>query len=279
VTGQFHNRTRRSRSIPRSLARRGRFLDIPLYYLLRTSDLAREGLDHSGSYRFADHIYRGVPSGRGAFGRWLDSQLLQLPATRAFKYRYLAAREELVRFLIERATFGSGASTDVLSVPCGIPRELADAAADVAEQLGSPPAWVVLHGLDLDDSALAVASGFMRDRNLGDFKAVRGDALDRRAYGGPFDFITCTGLTEFLNDRDAAQLYALLFDVLRYGGRFVTSGMKRRWASDYLLRLGELHAHYRDEAALRQLLAPLPFRDVSTRTDDTGLQTVVVARK
>ena len=52
--------------------RRGRLLDIPLYFVLRSSDLAREGLDHSGSWRFADHIYKGEPSGWGPLGRWLE---------------------------------------------------------------------------------------------------------------------------------------------------------------------------------------------------------------
>jgi hypothetical protein len=32
------------------------------------SDLGREGIINSGSYRFADHIYHNEPSGRGHFG-------------------------------------------------------------------------------------------------------------------------------------------------------------------------------------------------------------------
>ena len=92
-TARFYNRTRRSASLPRSLLRRGRVLALPVYAALRRSDLAREGFDHSGSYRFADHIYRGEPSGRGAFGRWLDARLLKLPAVRSFRSRYEAARD------------------------------------------------------------------------------------------------------------------------------------------------------------------------------------------
>jgi SAM-dependent methyltransferase len=276
---ELHNRTRRSRSIPLSLLRRGRVLDIPLYYVLRTSDLAREGLDHSGSYRFADHIYRGEPSGRGSVGRWLDRRLLNLPAARAFRFRYLAAREELARFLTVRSMVAGNEPIHVLSVPCGIPRELADAAADVAPHFGQPPPRIVFHGLDLDESALVLARQFMRDRGLDEFRTHRGDALERRSYPDRLDFVTCTGLTEFLEDEDVARLFAVIFDVLRPGGCFVTSGMRRRWTTEYLLTLGELRTHYRNEAALRQLLAPLAFSGVSARADDTGLQTVVVARK
>lgn len=279
MTSVFHNRTRRSRSIPLSLLRRGRILDIPVYYLLRSSDLAREGLDRSGSHRFADHIYRSEPSGQGAFGRWLDARLLEMPAARAFRFRYLAAREELARFLIERAGRAIDEPTDVLSVPCGVPRELADAASDVRARSGGLPASVAFHGLDLDDTVLAEACAFMARRGLGRFTAIRGDALDRRSYPGRFDFITCTGLTEFLDDETAGRLFGVLFDVLEPEGCFLTSGMTRRWASDYLLQLGELRTQYRDGDALRRLLEPLPFRSLSIRVDPTGLQTVVTARK
>jgi len=279
VTDQFHNRTRRSRSIPLSLVRRGRILDIPLYYVLRASDLAREGLERSGSHRFADHIYRGVPSGRGPFGRWLDQRLLRMPAARAFRFRYLAARRELAAFLVERAATSGNDATAVLSVPCGIPRELVDAASDVRARLGYLPPRITFYGLDLDTSVLAEARRFMSDSGLDEFRTLQGDALDRATYSGTFDFITCTGLTEFLNDERVERLFRLLFDVLRPGGRVVTSGMRRRWTSDYLLTLGELRTHYRDGDELRRLLSQLPFRDVSTRVDDTGLQTVMVARK
>ena len=279
MTDRFHNRTRRSRSIPLSLVRRGRILDIPLYYALRTSDLAREGLERSGSYAFADHIYRGVPSGRGPFGRWLDKRLLQMPAARAFRFRYVAARREIGAFLLERNATREGDAITILSVPCGIPRELAGAAADVRTRLGSLPAHIGLYGLDLDADVLEQARRFMADNDLQAFRTLEGDALDPAAYAGTFDFITCTGLTEFLDDERARLLFRLLFDVLRPHGRLLTSGMRRRWTSDYLLTLGELRTHYRDADGLRRLLAPLAFRDIVTETDETGLQTVVIARK
>src|ERR1700761_5956453 len=101
---KLHNRTRSSCSIPDKLKLEGRWLEIPLYYLLRQSDLAREGLENSGSYRFADHIYRNQPSGIGIVGSILDRVLTSLPAVRSFRNRYLAARDELVHFLTHRST-------------------------------------------------------------------------------------------------------------------------------------------------------------------------------
>jgi SAM-dependent methyltransferase len=282
VTGELYNRTRRSASIPRSLLRRGRVHDVLLYYLLRFSDLAREGLDHSGSHRFADHIYRGRPSGRGPFGSWLDARLLALPAVRAFRFRYTAARDALTVFLRERLAVGDtaeGDTVEVLSAPCGIPRELVDAAAAVRAQLGGRIDRVVFHGLDLDETVLAEASGFAAARGLHGFRTHHGDALDRTAYPAVADFITCTGLGEFLDDDTLARLYALQFEVLRPGGVLVTSGMERRRGSDYLLRLAEIRTHYRSEAQLRRLIAGLPVREVATRQDTEGIQTIVTARK
>ena len=78
----LHNRTCTSASIPRKLLREGKLHLLPVYALMRTSDLAREGIENSGSYRFADHVYRNeartfehgvgdqarIPTVRGAKG-------------------------------------------------------------------------------------------------------------------------------------------------------------------------------------------------------------------
>jgi len=267
------NRTRRSRSIPLALLKRGRILEVPLYYLLRTSDLAREGLDHSGSHRFADHIYAGDPSGRGAFGRWLDARLLAMPSVQSFRNRYLAARDEVARFLRERGD--TTAHLHLLSVPCGIPRELADGAALVGDRRPN----VAFHGVDLDPAVLDEARAFAAARGLAPFVAHQGDALDRATYPEGADFITCTGLAEFLDDAHVARLYAVLFDVLRPGGRLVTTAMRRVPRSDYLLRLAELRVHYRTALELETILRRLPFAHVSVRPDALGIQAIAVADK
>lgn len=287
MTGELHNRTRRSASIPLALLKRGRVLEIPLYYLLRTSDLAREGLDRSGSHRFADHLYLGRPSGTGPFGHWLDRRLLALPTSRAFRFRYLAARDELAAYLVARLGAAEpaavGATIDVLSVPCGLPRELVDAAAAVGERLGERGSGrldrVVFHGLDLDPAVLVEARELAAARGLSGFRPHLGDALDRASYPPAVDFITCTGLGEFLDDDQLTFLYGIFFAVLRPGGVLLTSGLDRRRGADYLLRLAEIRTHYRDEAHLQHLFAPLPFRQVTTWRDETGIQTIVRALK
>ena len=278
-TATFYNRTRRSASIPKSLIRRGRLLDLPIYYVLRMSDLAREGLEHSGSHRFADHIYRSEPSGRGIVGRWLDGRLLALPAVRSFRHRYLAARNELSLFLIDRLKQPGDRPVHVLSVPCGIPRELADAADLVRWRLGALPDRLVFHGYDLDREVLDEAIRFARDRGLRTFRAHHGDALDRAAYLQSFDYITCTGLAEFLDDRQLAELYGIFFEILDNGGRLFTSAMQRRRLSEYLLQIAEIRTYYRGADDIHRLIEPVGFADVRTRRDELQLQTIVVATK
>jgi len=285
AVAQFHNRTRRSLSIPAKLLRRGRLLEIPLYYLLRMSDLAREGLDHSGSYRFADHIYRNVPSGRGRLGRWLDARLLEMRAVRSFRNRFLAVRDALRDFLTSvpaspvRDMSYSAALMDVLSVPCGIPREMVEGVRLYRQRTGGTLEGIRFHGLDLDAGVLREAEAFARAGGLPNFTPHHGDALDRASYPAAADFITSTGLAEFLDNTQLERLYTIFFDVLRPGGVLVTSGMQPTRISEYLLRLAELDTHYRSPAELEAIARRLPFASVRTRLDGAGLQTILIATK
>src|SRR5206468_12122983 len=90
------NRTRRSASIPRRLVSEGKYHLLPVYALLTTSDLAREGIRNSGSLRFADHIYRNEPSGRYGVGRLLDRVLLKLRGARSMRSRFFHSRREIL---------------------------------------------------------------------------------------------------------------------------------------------------------------------------------------
>jgi len=276
-TPRYYNRTRKSASLPLALLRRGRVLALPLYAALRRSDLAREGLDHSGSYRFADHIYRDEPSGRGAFGRWLDARLLALPAVRSFRSRFEASRNELAAFLLERTATAD--RLDVLSAPCGIPRELAEGYRAFHSQGPSVRAGLTFHGLDLDPDALDEATRFAAQQGLEPFVAHQGDVFDRAAYPAAVDFITCTGLAEFLDDARLAELYEIFFERLRPDGVFITSGMRGRPLSDYLLRLAEMRINYRTAEDLERLARRVPFSRIETRVDRFGIQAILVARR
>jgi hypothetical protein len=276
-TPRYFNRTRRSASLPLALLRRGRVLALPLYAALRRSDLAREGFDHSGSYRFADHIYRNEASGTGGFGRWLDGRLLALPAVQSFRSRFEASRDELTAFLLARVTAAD--RLDVLSAPCGIPRELADGYRAFRALGRHVRAGLTFHGLDLDHAALDEAARFAARQGLEPFIAHQGDVFDRSAYPAAVDFITCTGLAEFLDDARLAELYGIFCERLRPGGVFVTSCMRGRRVSDYLLRLAEMKINYRTAEDLERLARQHPFSRIETRVDRFGIQAILLARR
>ena len=279
------NRTRRSASIPRRLAAEGKYHLLPVYALLTTSDLGREGIRNSGSFRFADHIYRNEPSGRYGVGRVLDRVLLKLRGARSMRSRFFHSRREILRAVDEmrgswakvRGRVASDEPLTVVSVPCGIARDL----YDVAETLWTKsPHYesVRFVGIDLDQEALDLSRNLTHDHFGFEFR--RADALAGGSLPQDVDIVVSLGFGEFLSDQVLREFYARVHASLKAGGRFITSAMSRDRISDYLAReLAELHTNYRSTEQLTHLLAAAGFTGVRTTRDDVGLQTLAVAEK
>jgi hypothetical protein len=339
-TPRLPNRTRRSESIPRRLVAEGKYHLLPVYALLTTSDLAREGIRNSGSFRFADHIYRNEPSGRYGVGRVLDSVLLKLRGARSMRSRFFHSRREVLRAIREigladgmnlrfgLAALGSGtvsheaevrleqASTElkqgadglaaatlgallaesgdshpgiwdaevradritVLSVPCGIARDLLEVAETL--ELAEPGLWerVGFVGIDLDPEALELSRDLVGGQLGFEFRCA--DALEPGSIPAGVDVIVSLGFGEFLSDDVLLGFYRRCHASLNYGGRFITSAMSRDRLSDYLAReLAELHTHYRSREHLIELLESAGFARVRTTQDKVGLQTLAVAER
>lgn len=268
------NFTRRSSSIPRRMISEGKWYLLPAYALARTSDLAREGMDNSGSFRFADHIYRGKPGGRYVVGWLLDALFLALPAARSMRERYLHSRFHVAAELRRGTVTGEGVR--ILSVPCGIARDLVGGASDAWLGTLHPVTTARLIGMDLDPESLALSRALAGSGTT--FEFVEGDALVVSSYPRNLDLVVTTGLGEFLDDDDLARFYAACFSALRPGGRFVTSGMSRSKLADRLLReLAELHTRYRGADALTAALADAGFTDIQVEPDRYGLQWLATA--
>jgi hypothetical protein len=275
---QRWNVTRRNRSIPRRLLREGALHLIPLYYLLRLSDLGREAIEHSGSFRFADHIYRGTPSGRTPLGRWIDRRLLEMPAARAFRQRYEQSKR-VMRLALE-STRSEAAPVRVLAVPCGLPRDVVDLASAMGRENRRLLSRLEYHGFDIDYRALAQASRLTAECGLGSAHYHLGDALDRCDYPRlTFHLVVSTGLGEFLSDEQLMRFYRHVYDVMERGAMFYTSATARDPRSDALLQLAELSAIYRPPNEVERLFAGLPWTHVDIFQDPTGLQTFVTAIK
>lgn len=270
------NRTRVSESIPRRLVREGKLHLLPVYALLRTSDLAREGIENSGSFRFADHIYRGVPSGRYGVGVLLDSVLLRLRGARSMRSRFFHSQQEVMSALVKQN--GAPREHTVVSVPSGISRDL----YHVAESLLSDEPDIYdrtrFVGIDLDPTPLELSRDLTRDHP--NFTFVEADALNATALPRDADVIVSLGFGEFLSNETLRGFYASCHSALRPGGVFITSAMSRDRISDYLAReLAELHTHYRSADDIRALLKSAGFEWVRTKKDKVGLQTLAVAGK
>lgn len=269
------NFTRRSASIPRRLLREGKPHLLPLYGLMLTSDLAREGIRHSGSFRFADHIYRMQPSGRFGIGYLLDAALLRMPAARSMRSRYVHSRDRIVAE-VRRLRSEGREGIRVVSVPCGIARELAEAAA-ILERDAAGGACAQFTGIDSDAEPLALSRALGGGRAALGF--IHGDAFDMACYPAPVDVLVSTGFVDFLDDGATLRFLAICRSVLRPGGLLVTSAQKPQRLADYLMReLAELRPFYRDGPRIAGLVAEAGFVDVDGRPDAVGLQTLVAAR-
>lgn len=265
------NFTRRTADLPAKFRRKGQWHLLALYHLLRLSDFGREGIERSGSYRFADHLYRNRATGRGRLGRWLDRKLLDMSSARAMRERYLKAKEEVLRALRER-----NEPLRLLSLPCGIPRDVSEVAA------GDPglAARIRYTGMDLDPAVLAAARRHLGTLRLGSCSFVEGNALVASGYPPErFDLVVSTGLGEFLDDEELGRFYWNIFDALEPGGTFFTSATAREGRSDYLMRAFEMEAHYRTRRDIEAILRTLPWREIHFEAHPSGLQTFVRAVK
>jgi SAM-dependent methyltransferase len=273
-----NNYTRRSRSIPRKLLREGSLHMLPVYYVLNLSDLGREGIQRSGSYRFADHIYRSVPSGRGALGRWIDARMLATPACRAFRHRYQRARDEMRRALESQSP--DVRPLRVLAIPCGLPRDLTEMAEALKKENPELLGRIEYHGMDIDPELLRLAGEFTAGCPLASREFHQGNALLRETFPpGPFHFIVSTGLNEFLKRDELECFYRNVFDVLAPGGTFFTSATQREPRGEKIMRAFELDTEYHTPDELDEILSQLPWCRLKLIPHETGLQDFVVARK
>ncbi len=274
VEPRLANRTRVSQSIARRLVLEGKLHLLPVYALLRTSDLAREGIENSGSFRFADHIYRGEPSGRYGVGTLLDSVLLRLRGARSMRSRFFHSQSEILSALDKLDADGDYHT--VVSIPSGIARDLfqvAESLLDANPHLYERTRFI---GIDLDSAPLEISRDLTRDHR--NFSFVEGDALAAATLPSDVDVIVSLGLGEFLTDKKILTFYENCHAALRPGGVFITSAMSRDRMSDYLAReLAELHTNYRSASELRELLKSAGFDWVRTGHDKVGLQTLAVA--
>jgi SAM-dependent methyltransferase len=256
------------------LLRTGKPYLIPVYYAMHLSFLAREGIENSGSYRFADHIYAMKPKGRFVIGKVLDAALLRLKSSRSMRERYINAKREIHAYIRD----GAG-TLDILAVPCGLGRELFEISDEIRRESPARLAQVRFHGLDLDRDLIGRLQVRNHRENYG-IEFVSGDAMDANSYARPYDIILSTGFTEFMDDDLVEEFYRIALSRLKSGGRLITSGLDRNPFADYLLRnIGEFHVRYRTREQLETLAQRAGFRNVETYQCKNRLNTMLIAKR
>jgi hypothetical protein len=179
-----------------------------------------------------------------------------------------------------RVAAGRSGPFRILTVPCGLPRDVRDFATRIAAEAPEHLAKIEYHGIDLDPMVVDAATTFLAGSPIRKPRIVQGNALDPACYGDrPYHCVASTGLGEFLEDDDLGVLYGNVFTALAPGGVFFTSATAFDGKSDALLRTFELRSQYRTRKALERLLAPHAWTSVRFETHPTGLQTFVRAIK
>jgi chemotaxis methyl-accepting protein methylase len=204
----------------------------------------------------------------------LDGVLLRLRAARSMRNRYRHSRDAIVA----EANRSKSTEFRVLSVPCGIARELSEAATILQVEMPSDYRRARFYGLDIDNEPLSLSRELVRTHS--NFSFIVGNALDSSLYPQDLDVIVSTGLGDFLDDATLMRFYRICHQALRPGGVLVTSAQQPQPLADFLMReLAELRATYRGPEQLGAVLRSAGFTDLTVRPDAVGLQALALARK
>ena len=269
---RLYNKTRITENFEEKFRALKRMDLVLLLKVLQSSDLAREGIANSGSFRFADHLYRNEASGTRLHGRILDRILLNLPSARTMRRRYIKARD----YMIATTASFTANPVELLTIPCGIPRDVLETIQLLRSEDPVVAAKLRCTGFDLDPCALEAASELIPTGGTW----LQADALDSFAFPADrFHLISSTGLGEFLSDADLLRFFRNVHKSLRDRGHFFTSAIRSDPLSGRLLKHFELSHVNRNESDLFRILSRLRWRDLRFEEDRSGLQTYVYAVK
>ncbi|MBU1428933.1 class I SAM-dependent methyltransferase [Myxococcota bacterium] len=214
-----------------------------------TADLARH---LGGGAPVMEHIYAGVAVGRGAWGRFLDGQLLITPAARAVRHRLY-----LTRALARAAAAAHGPNARVLSIPCGGARDLIGVDAQLT--LADPDPEARRRAAALHPSAEIL------------------DATIEAAPDGPFDLILFIGLSEYFDDEALLRQLSALRARLSPNGVLLCSATADHPQREAMQRWFGWRTRARDPQAFQALLAQAGLRRLQALSDPFEVQWVFEA--
>lgn len=196
-----------------------------------------------------DRVYANTPDGWGWVGRRLDRYLLDLPVHQAVRARF--------EFVVQNATdvierlLGQGADRlAVLSVPCGLVRDLYTIYMRLRPRHPEIADRLVLYGLDVDFEGNVLEEARRRALEAGvPIHLIQANALNPSSWswlretGTSLSLVNCIGLAPWLTPGELRALLARFWAHLRPAGYVLID----RWNHGRHGRWGEaadIHANY-----------------------------------
>jgi len=253
------------------VARAGRVSSFPLLF----SDQVRLILARGYDAFTTDRAYELTPHGwAGPIGRAADRRVLALPV-------HVALRERLaivVNELEHAARSAANEPVRVLSAPCGLIRDLTEAAARLSDVA------VTWTAADLDDRGDVLPEAIRRSRAAGlDVAFLRGDLFDpatwnRLASRSPFHVVSCIGLTAWVGLEEVGRLAERFHDFLVPGGTLLMDNWREE-TDAALARALDLPANYHDSLAFRRTLEREGFLLQNRRPTSREVNTLWILRR
>jgi hypothetical protein len=187
------------------------------------SDLAWMVLRRKYDAFTTDRAYDTQPrSWLGPLGNWADRRVLDYPVHVALRQRLELVTEELTGAVISRLDDTSG-SVRVLSAPCGLGRDVLQAAERLRDADASLVNRLDIHCLDIDAAGDVIPEARRRFEGAGVAATFhRGDLFETPAIveGEPdFDVVNCIGLAAWVPIDEVRRLTTFFRgDVLARGG-------------------------------------------------------------
>lgn len=261
------------RSIARVVAAR-RVRDLGLIL----SDQARLVLTRRYDAFATDRAYASAPHGwLGPLGRAADLRVLRLPVHVALRERIenvVGALDALVRVAAREAD-----PVRVISVPCGLARDLMAAAVRLGP--GVSAAWT---GVDFDQRGDVLPEAVRRaDRVHVPIQFVRGDVFDPQlrtqlAARAPFHIVSCIGMTAWIDRAETEDLTRLFGELLAPGGWLLIDSW-REGADGELGRVLHLPTNYYEADDFHPVLERCGFNVEDRRATSGWVNTLWIARR
>ena len=257
----------------------------PQYLLNLPSNYAWMVLRRKYDAFTTDRAYENRPSSwLGPLGWWADRRVLNFPLHVALRERLRFVTESLVEHVVAQAERGVE-PVRVLSAPCGLGRDLIQAAEELRRRDPSLLGRVESHALDIDfqgdvipearrrTGAAALPVTFYRE-DIFDPAGLRA----RAEAGIKFQVVNCIGLTAWLDLEEVERLVRFFRQVVMETGSVL---LIDNFAWHQHSAMGEdleVYTYYHPPEAFRQVITRSGFDLLEEKVTANGVNTLSIAR-